>query len=87
MSNEYNTTTYIGVTNNLLRRVWEHQNKLSEGFTNKYNLCKLIYYEFFDEMIEAIKREKQLKRWTRKKKDCLIEKMNPEWKDLFETLI
>ncbi len=87
MANEYNTTIYIGVTNNLLRRVWEHKNKLSEGFTNEYNLNKLVYYEFFEDMTNAIIREKQLKSWSRNKKNLLIEKTNINRNDLYPTLM
>jgi putative endonuclease len=75
-------TLYTGVTNNLVRRVYEHKNKLIEGFTKKYNINKLVYFELFDNPDDAIKREKQIKGWLRKKKIDLIESMNPEWKDL-----
>jgi len=87
MTNEYHTTIYIGVTNNLLRRTWEHKNKITEGFTEKYNLNKLVYYEFFDTMIEAITREKQIKSWSRNKKKILINSSNPKWIDIFDTLV
>ena len=75
-------TLYTGVTNNLVRRVYEHKNKLIEGFTKKYNINKLVYFELFDNPDDAIKREKQIKGWLQKKKIDLIESMNPEWKDL-----
>ncbi|MGK9369500.1 GIY-YIG nuclease family protein [Melioribacter sp. Ez-97] len=75
-------TLYTGVTNNLIRRVYEHKNKLISGFTSKYNITKLIYYEEFNDVKKAIKREKQIKGWLRKKKIELIEKENPEWEDL-----
>jgi putative endonuclease len=75
-------TLYTGVTNNLVRRVYEHKNKLIEGFTKKNNINKLVYFELFDNPDDAIKREKQIKGWLRKKKIDLIESMNPEWKDL-----
>ena len=87
MSNEYNTTIYIGVTSNLLKRVWEHKNKMVEGFTSQYHLQKLVYHEFFDTMLQAIAREKQLKSWSRKKKDLLINTFNSQWTDLYETLM
>lgn len=87
MTNKHNTVLYVGVTNNLLRRVWEHKNKLDEGFSKQYNLGKLVYYEFFDEMIEAIKKEKQIKGGSRKKKVDLINNFNLEWIDLYETLM
>lgn len=75
---------YIGVTNNLERRVYEHKMKLNEGFTKKYNLHQLVYYEDTDDIGHAIEREKQLKRWRREKKVWLIEQLNPSWKDLAE---
>ncbi|HSW92859.1 MAG TPA: GIY-YIG nuclease family protein [Gammaproteobacteria bacterium] len=75
-------TLYIGVTNNLERRMYEHKNKLIEGFTKKYNLTKLVYYETTESIIEGICREKQLKGWLRSKKIVLIEKENPGWDDL-----
>lgn len=75
-------TLYTGVTNNLTRRVYEHKNKLIPGFTSKYNITKLVYYEIFSEITQAIAREKQIKGWLRKKKIDLIESVNPDWKDL-----
>lgn len=75
-------TLYTGVTNNLMRRVYEHKNKLVEGFTKKYNITKLVYLELFNNPDDAIRREKQIKGWIRKKKIDLIESMNPDWKDL-----
>jgi len=77
-------TLYIGVTNNLSRRIYEHKSKFIEGFTKKYNIHKLVYFEVFNNPDEAIRREKQLKGWLRKKKIALIESTNPEWKDLSE---
>ncbi|GAB4129809.1 MAG: GIY-YIG nuclease family protein [Ignavibacteriales bacterium] len=77
-------TLYTGVTNNLQRRVYEHKEKLIPGFTAKYNINKLIYYEIFTDINSAIAREKQIKGWLRKKKIDLIESINPEWKDLSE---
>jgi putative endonuclease len=74
---------YIGVTNNLLRRVYEHKNKLTKGFTEKYFVGKLVYFEQTDSIEAAIVREKQMKRWKREWKIELIEKMNPEWNDLY----
>ena len=82
MSSKYNNVIYIGITNNLERRVYEHKNKLIEGFTEKYNVDKLVYYEECKEIKDAIRREKQLKGWSRIKKDKLIEGMNPNWQDL-----
>ena len=75
-------TLYVGVTNNLVRRIYEHKNKLVEGFTKKYNLNKLIYFETYSEIKDAIKREKQLKNWHRDWKIKLIESINPNWDDL-----
>jgi len=77
-------TLYTGVTGDLVRRVYEHKNKLVDGFTKKYNITKLVYYETTTEITSAIAREKQIKGWLRKKKIALIESMNPEWKDLSE---
>ena len=73
---------YIGMTNNLRRRVWEHKNHTREGFTDDYNCTRLVYWESFDDVVNAINREKQLKRWRREKKMWLIERKNPGWKDL-----
>lgn len=75
-------TLYVGVTNNLQRRVYEHKNKIIQGFTSKYNITKVVYFEVFNDIESAIKREKQIKGWLRKKKIELIESMNPEWNDL-----
>lgn len=80
----YSGTLYIGVTNNIARRVWEHKMKLIDGFTKKYGCTRLVYYEEFQYIDKAIAREKQLKKWTRKKKEYLIKTLNPEWKDLLE---
>ena len=78
---------YIGVTNDIVRRVYEHKEKLVEGFTQKYNVNKLVYYERTNEIITAIEREKQLKAWSRKKKEWLIELKNPNWIDLSEEFL
>jgi len=75
-------TLYTGITDDLLRRVYEHQNKLIEGFVKKYNIINLVYYEVTNDVKAAIRREKQIKGWLRKKKVALIETANPEWKDL-----
>jgi putative endonuclease len=77
-------TLYTGVTDDLVRRVYEHRNKLIEGFTRKYNITRLVYYEITSDVRAAIQREKQIKGWLRKKKIALIEAANPEWKDLSE---
>jgi len=75
-------TLYTGITNDLNRRLYEHKNKLIEGFTRKYNISILVYFELFNNPDDAIRREKQIKGWLRKKKIDLIESTNPEWKDL-----
>ena len=82
MTNYSETSLYIGVTSNLQKRVWEHKNKITEGFTKKYNIDKLVYYEITDSIEFAINREKQLKRWHRQWKINLIKQMNPDFKDL-----
>ncbi len=82
LTNKNNNVLYIGVTNDLERRVFEHKNKLVEGFTKKYNLNKLIYYEITEDVSSAIEREKQLKNWHREWKINLINSFNPKWKDL-----
>ena len=78
----YSRTLYIGVTNNLVRRIYEHKNQLNDGFTKKYGIHRLVHYEIFQDVSAAIMREKELKGWVRKKKIALIEQSNPEWKDL-----
>lgn len=87
MSNKKNGTIYVGVTNNLLKRVWEHKNNQSGGFTSIYHCHNLVYYEFHEEMKQAIEREKQIKSGSRKKKIELIEETNNQWRDLYETLV
>lgn len=87
LTNNTNSVLYAGATGNLQKRVWEHKSKVVEGFTQKYHLHKLIYYEIFDTPDEAISREKQIKGWTRKKKEKLIDDFNPKWKDLYENVI
>ncbi len=82
LTNKINTVLYIGITNNLSRRLYEHQHDLIDGFTKKYHVHKLIYYEAFHDPSTAIAREKQLKGWRREKKNMLIAKMNPNWDDL-----
>ena len=86
MTNNRNTVLYTGVTNNIRKRVYEHRQKLVEGFTKKYNLVKLVYYESFADSISAIKREKQIKAGSRKKKEDLINSVNAKWQDLYEML-
>ena len=82
ITNKYNSVLYIGVTSNLPKRIWEHKNKVVDGFTKDYNLTKLVYYEVFELITNAIEREKYLKGKTRKYKQELIKNFNPEWKDL-----
>ena len=86
MTNHYNNVLYIGVTNDIVRRVAEHKAKINKGFTYKYNCNKLVYYEEFNLMIDAIAREKQLKNWKREWKNELILGFNTEWKDLSEEI-
>ncbi len=73
---------YIGVTNDLVRRLYEHKNKLYDGFTKKYNLNNLVYFELFFDINEVINREKEIEKWRREKKNNLVESKNPDWKDL-----
>lgn len=82
LANKTNSTVYIGVTGDLMRRVQEHRNDLIEGFTKRYHVHKLVYYETFQDVQEAIAREKRLKGWRRARKNALIESVNPSWTDL-----
>jgi putative endonuclease len=84
LTNQNGNVLYIGVTNNLERRIFQHKNKLVEGFTKRYNLSKLIYYEATSDIQGALKREKQLKNWHREWKINLINNSNPQWRDLSE---
>jgi len=86
MTNQNHTVLYTGVTNGLLKRTWQHKQKLVPGFTKRYNVNKLVYYEICEDSYQAIVREKQIKDYSRQKKINLISKMNPEWKDLAEEL-
>jgi putative endonuclease len=83
LTNKNNSVLYTGFTNSLMRRIWKHKSELISGFTKKYNVTKLVYYESFDLPTDAIKREKQIKAGPRKKKIELINKFNPEWKELY----
>jgi len=85
ITNKKNGVLYTGITNNLARRVYEHKEKLISGFTSKYNLKKLVFFEETQDVNAAIKREKQIKGWLRKKKIELIESRNPDWNDLSES--
>lgn len=87
MTNRIHGTLYIGVTNDLGRRVWEHREGLLEGFTKKYGLKTLVHYEIFDRIVDAIHREKRLKHWKRAWKIALIEKENSNWDDLSATIV
>jgi len=87
LASKRNGTLYVGVTHDLIKRVYEHKNKLIDGFTKKYNIHMLVYYEITNTINSAISREKQLKKWNRKWKLELIEKENSEWKDLYNDLI
>ena len=88
MTNRINRVLYTGVTNDLVRRVYEHKNHLDKtGFTARYNIEKLVYYETVSSAVSAIEREKQIKSWSRDKKNKLIEKNNPNWQDLYENIL
>ncbi len=87
LASQRNGTLYTGVTSNLLKRVWEHKNDLAPGFTQKYSVHTLVYFELCDEMQSAIAREKQIKSWRRARKLRLIETMNPEWRDLYDDIV
>jgi putative endonuclease len=84
LANERNTVLYTGVTGDLTRRVYQHREKLVEGFTKRYHVTKLIYYEETQDAVAAIEREKQIKGWSRKRKVELVNSFNPDWDDLYE---
>lgn len=87
LTNQRHTTLYTGVTNNLQRRVFEHRQKLVKGFTKKYNIDKLVYFEVAESPLSAISREKQIKAGSRSKKLAMIDTLNPQWRDLFNDII
>jgi len=87
LASKKNGTLYIGVTGNLTRRVYEHKNKMIDGFTKKYSVDKLVYFEMYNDIRNAIEREKNMKKWKREWKIELIEKDNPNWDDLYNTLL
>lgn len=87
MSNKQDGVLYIGVTSDITKRVYEHKHGSVDGFTKQYNLKTLVYYEMYDEIEEAIKREKQLKNWHREWKVELVNKQNPNWEDLYESIL
>ena len=87
LASKRNGTLYIGVTSNLISRVWQHKNNQVKAFTRKYKVHVLVYFELYQDMYSAISREKQLKKWNRKWKLELIEKQNPQWRDLWSEVI
>ena len=87
MASQRNGTLYIGVTSNLIKRIWEHKRNVVEGFTKKYGVHTLVWYEVHETMDSAIQREKALKKWRRKLKLYLIESFNPDWQDLYKTIV
>lgn len=86
LATEGNTAVYTGVTNDLIRRIYEHKNNVVKGFTQRYNVHKLVYYESGEDIIATIEREKQIKSWVRKKKVELINAFNPDWHDLYNEI-
>jgi len=87
LASKRNGTLYIGVTSDLRKRVWEHKNDLVEGFTKRYRIHRLVYYELHQDMVSAIEREKQMKKWNRAWKLELIETHNPDWRDLWKGIL
>ena len=87
LASRKNGTLYVGVTSDLLKRIYEHKQNLIDGFTKKYNVHTLVYYEVHNDIREAITREKQIKKWNRRWKMRLIEEMNPEWRDLYYEIV
>ena len=87
MANKHNTTVYVGVTSDLVKRAYEHKSKQVKGFTQRYNVDKLVYYEPCSDSLSAIAREKQLKAGSRKRKNDLINSMNPEWRELYDDIV
>lgn len=87
LASKKNGTLYTGVTSNLIKRVYEHKNNLVKGFTQKYNIHNLVYYEVYNDVYKAITREKRVKKWKRQWKIELINKLNPDWKDLYNDIL
>ena len=87
LTNQSTRVLYTGVTNDLIRRIYEHKNKFVSGFTKQYNVNRLVYYEIFSDIVTAIEREKQIKGWTTKKKNDLVNSLNPKWEDLYPSLL
>ena len=87
LASQKNGTLYVGVTSDLIKRIWQHKKHVVKGFTDKYNVDKLVYYEVWQDELGAIEREKKLKHWNRQWKKKLIEKDNPDWNDLYNDII
>ena len=87
LTNDNGNVMYVGVTNGLIRRLYEHKNQLVNGFTKTYNVHKLVYYEHTTDVHAAISREKEIKHWRREKKNRLVETMNPNWEDLSDSIL
>ena len=87
LASKRNGTLYVGVTSNIVKRIWEHKNNLAEGFTKRYGVHHLVWYEIHESMDSAIQREKRVKRWKRAWKLELIENTNPNWQDLYHTIV
>ena len=87
LANRRNGTLYVGVTSDLVKRIWEHKNEMAEGFTKRYRVHQLVWYELHETMESAIIKEKRLKHWKRTWKLELIENSNPEWRDLYSTIV
>ena len=87
ITNKNNTTLYTGVTSDLVKRIYEHKNKILKGFSSRYNLDKLVYYEIYDDINLAIAREKQIKAGSRQKKIDLINSINKDWNDLYDSIL
>ena len=87
LASKRNGTLYIGVTSNLQKRAWEHKNDFAQGFTKRYGVHRLVYFELCEDMMSAIRREKQMKKWNRAWKLELIERQNPGWRDLWEEIV
>ncbi len=87
LASKRNGTLYVGVTTDLVKRVYEHKNNLVDGFTKKYHVHMLVYFEMHDDIVTAITREKQIKKWNRSWKIELIEKTNPQWRDLYDEIL
>ena len=87
MANKYNNVLYLGITNNLIRRVYEHKNNLVDGFTKKYDCHKLVWYQQTNDIESAITQEKRMKKWKREYKENVIKELNPAWRDLYKDLL